>query len=320
MKNKLIFVSILLVVLSVTTYGWNRHGHLLVSAIAYRELQKSPLTVDKLNAILKSHPDAKTWTAEYEKAKKDLPSDLTIEIYFFIRAAAWPDDVRGTAEHVETWHFINYPITLPEKIDYTIIEPANNIFDGTKTALTIIEDNQSTDKDKARMLSWLLHLIGDVHQPLHSVALNRDAGGNAQCVVKPDGRPAALHSYWDGLAGERKGAAYDVMDAWLDSNVYMHSHKELKSSDFKGPVNMIEWATESSRYALTNAYQFQNKEVPTFKKIKVYNEKKKKYERVCPKVASPLLPQGYDDEAQKIALGRILKAGYRAASGIWRIL
>lgn len=315
---KAILASIIVMTLSTGVLGWNRRGHLLVSAVAYRQLEKtSPATLGELNVILESHPARGSWQAEFNRAKRYFPDALSKEAYFFIRAAAWPDDVRGNKnEHVETWHYINYPVTLPDRVDFDTLVPTNNIFDGSSKAVSILSDPDARDRDKARMLSWIHHLAGDVHQPLHSVALNNDAGGNAQCVLKPDGRSATLHSYWDGLVGSRKAAAVDVMDAWLDSNFYIGSHANIKPSDYSGSFSLQNWSRESAALSLSDVYRFQSVVTTTFKKVKVSNAKTGKFDRVCPSVREPTLPVGYHQNAEAIALTRILKAGYRLASGL----
>ena len=58
---------------------------------------------------------------------------------------------------------------------------------------------------KAIALTWLFHLVGDVHQPLHTVQIvttdypNGDRGGNAICVRAPSGNSMDLHRFWDGV-------------------------------------------------------------------------------------------------------------------------
>ncbi len=70
-------------------------------------------------------------------------------------------------------------------------------------------------------LVWILHLVGDAHQPLHAVGRftkqipNGDAGGNAETVIPATGETIALHAYWDGIFGGYSspyGAVFDADD------------------------------------------------------------------------------------------------------------
>src|SRR5262249_56447705 len=79
-------------------------------------------------------------------------------------------------------------------------------------SLTALAENESVVKNvnsgerKAIALSWLFHLVGDVHQPLHTAQLfnadypNGDRGGNEICVrVTETGQPMGLHRFLDGV-------------------------------------------------------------------------------------------------------------------------
>src|SRR5207302_7169292 len=65
----------------------------------------------------------------------------------------------------------------------------------------------ATDDVRSYDLVWILHLVGDVHQPLHAVSRytkqipDGDAGGNAETVIPATGETIALHTYWDRIFG-----------------------------------------------------------------------------------------------------------------------
>jgi hypothetical protein len=65
----------------------------------------------------------------------------------------------------------------------------------------------ASDDVRSYDLVWILHLVGDAHQPLHAVARfttpipNGDAGGNAESVIPATGETIALHAYWDRIFG-----------------------------------------------------------------------------------------------------------------------
>jgi hypothetical protein len=80
-----------------------------------------------------------------------------------------------------------------------------NVMQALKGNLLLWSDDDASDADKAVALCWILHLVGDMHQPLHNVALfsrayfpKGDRGGNSINVAWEDG-PINLHAAWDGL-------------------------------------------------------------------------------------------------------------------------
>ena len=103
----------------------------------------------------------------------------------------WADDIRtrDRAEHRQTWHYINFPFR-PEGQPASIHpKPPQNV-----NILTALAENErivmaATDpSQRAIALTWLFHLTGDIHQPLHSTQIfttdypNGDRGGNLVCV------------------------------------------------------------------------------------------------------------------------------------------
>ncbi len=74
--------------------------------------------------------------------------------------------------------------------------------------LTATLASNASDDLKSYDLVWLLHLVGDLHQPLHATArftdgLDDDRGGNDELVQPTSGSAINLHAYWDGLLGDR---------------------------------------------------------------------------------------------------------------------
>src|SRR5262249_41655237 len=126
-----------------------------------------------------------------------------------MQAAKWADDIRSNdkQQHRAPWHYINCPFKpdkQPASVQTKEPEPVN--------ILTAMAENESvvrngTDPErKAIALAWLFHLVGDIHQPLHTVQLftaeypNGDRGGNEICVpVTKAGQPMDLHRFWDGV-------------------------------------------------------------------------------------------------------------------------
>lgn len=309
---------------SQTAYSWNRRGHLMVAAVAYRDLQEnSPVTLQRVNEVLKTHPAASRWRGEYTSGTADVKNQISLEAYFFMRAAAWPDDVRVPLHNSETrpsWHFVNYPLRLPDSIDFSKVVPPEGIFFGMNKVTE--PAGEISNPKKAKNLSWVFHLVGDVHQPLHTVALfntdftRGDSGGNGLCI-----RPRAsvsssnLHSHWDGLMGTTNLPIYDALQAWMDAAYFSKIEKSIKPSQYRAAPDLPAWAKESAQLALSKAYQFNQVPIKGYKKIKII--KNGRETSACPKIQdADILTDQYNDAAKGQAVRQILIAGYRLSNGL----
>jgi hypothetical protein len=192
-----------------SSLAWNKAGHMVSAAIAYTELkQGSPEALARVVALLKLHPEFSTrWAPEL--AKRFVPANER-DLYLFMLAARWPDDIRGdeSFDH-SAWHFINLPYKpqgQPASVQ-PVDPPPENILSAYGNNLAIVRDT-GPDSERAVALAWLFHLTGDVHQPLHTVTLfttqfptaEGDRGGTRFYIRVLEGRSTiSLHAFWDGL-------------------------------------------------------------------------------------------------------------------------
>lgn len=205
----LVVALILLLLLPSPAWAWNKSGHMVTAAIAYSELQQNdPQATARVVSILKQHPDFnRSWSSQLGRISD---SEIDPDQVLFMLAARWPDDIRGTSglDHPK-WHYINFPYKPADQpASVTAKEPdlADNIVNGFQENFTIIRSSVADDSGKAIALCWLFHLVGDVHQPLHTVALfttdypNGDRGGTRFYVRARKGAGAiGLHKFWDDL-------------------------------------------------------------------------------------------------------------------------
>ena len=184
-----IFAWLLIFSLSSFTYGWNALGHMVIGTIAYQKLQPNIKTkVDNLISYFHN---------EY-------PNMAT-----FSQMAYWPDAIRS--QRIETfthWHYIDVAFSK----DGT---PLKNVMDTDNAvwAINIIENivrnNQANTYERARFLAFLAHIVGDLHQPLHTVSYfsaahpDGDRGGNAYVIryQNGDSNTINMHKLWDGGIG-----------------------------------------------------------------------------------------------------------------------
>jgi S1/P1 Nuclease len=295
--KKLVALSSLLVSLAIGSpaLAWNTSGHMVSGAIAYAELQaKAPQSIPRVISLLKKHPDyASKWQAQLSaipQAERDL--------YLFMLAARWSDDARKTTEDRPTWHYVNLPFKLGSTAA-TI--PANPI--GEENILTALAQNRTlldtpgTTSKKAIALCWIFHLMGDLHQPLHTTKAistqfplpEGDRGGTRFYIrAKEGGGTISLHKYWDDLIlGSDRFQSVRNQSISLRQNADYQRPKfpELTEPSFE------KWGKESYKLA-PSVYENLQSGIKTDGKT---------------------LPDGYADTAKAIAERRMILAGYRLA-------
>src|SRR5262249_51118708 len=156
--------------------------------------------IEKVKATLEKHP----WYANQWQARlQDVPA-ADHGLARFMQTARWADDIRSNdkQQHRALWHYINWPFKpdgQPPSVQTREPEPVNIL-----TALAenegVLKNGGSDPERKAIALTWLFHLVGGVHQPLHTAQLftvdypKGDRGGNEICVrVTQVAQPMDLH-------------------------------------------------------------------------------------------------------------------------------
>ncbi len=204
--------------------AWNATGHKATAEIAYELLTSEQQ--QHASRILTAHP---RFREDFQGAMPDgVASGTQSEknLWLFEQASIWPDiagrfeDDNRAKYNRSTWHYINMPIYLEaadEKeldgnLDHNVstdfsppLRQNLNVMQALKGNLLLWTDAGVSDAEKAIALCWILHLVGDMHQPLHNVALfsrayypEGDRGGNSINVEWEDG-PRNLHAVWDSL-------------------------------------------------------------------------------------------------------------------------
>jgi hypothetical protein len=180
--------------------------------------------------------------------------------------------------------------------------------------MTILWADDMPDEAKAIYLCWLLHLTGDLHQPLHAATLvtkrlpKGDMGGNLFLITpRKGGRVVNLHFYWDALLFS-EGAGFKEIEARADEllrdpALQRDRLPELKEREFAG------WAKESLQLSKDVVYRGG----------KLAGAVRGGFEARMPADA-PLLPEDYEGEAGAVARRRMALAGYRIADQLRRVL
>ena len=270
-----IVCALMMVVRPTPVQAWNERGHMLVAFIAYQHLN---VTAKKnVATLLKRNPQYNTWI-------QGLPANASEErrtLSAFIHAANWPDFIKSAEGYVADgpnggntpppgpeasqnigyadknqhryWHFIN--VAFSDDGTPTEDPPSVNARSAIGRMRTALASASTSDEIKSYDLTWLIHLVGDLHQPLHAVARfthadrDGDKGGN-DVALKCNATlqcPENLHSLWDGLLGVNVSPAQiAATGAKLDTGSV--------SSGANG-IDVNVWIQESLELARTNAYR-----------------------------------------------------------------
>lgn len=293
-------------IIPVQAYAWNSHGHMAVADVAWAHM--TPAAQQRAGELLKQNPDYDKWVAEAKSGDEARTA--------FIKASTWPDEIKQTKGYHNDgytpsdphagdisdysdklmhkgWHFID----IPYSPDGTPTEPpfATNAVTQILKAEAILASDSASDGSKSYSLSWLLHLVGDMHQPLHATSRftkdfpKGDTGGN-DVKACSDTRNACgdrdeLHAFWDEVTGTSKSISS------VDSYV-----RDLKLAD-NAKVSIqdpMQWAEESEKLAETYVY------APP---IGLTNETYR-------------LTEKYRDDAKSVASSQIELAGERLAAAL----
>ncbi len=185
-------ILLMFIIAPSISFGWGTTGHRVIGEIAQRHLSK--------------------------KAKKELQKLIGMES--LAMWANWADfiksDTTHTWDHASKWHYVNLPGNLSKENFLTQLQKLSgeNLYTQIK-ALTLELKDQSLPVEKRQIaLRFLIHFIGDLHQPLH-VGREADQGGNKIKVTWFD-KETNLHSLWDNAIVEFQQYSYSEYANNLD--------------------------------------------------------------------------------------------------------
>jgi hypothetical protein len=302
MKKLLALVA--LVLLPATALAWNEHGHMVVARLAWRQCTEDQRA--KVIAILKKHPHY----AEYLSARK--PDGFTEDEWVWMRAATWSDWVRGKRDFDHpTWHYINYPIVPPgsavEETDHQPPAKQENVVN--QMAVCVEKIKNGTDEEKAIYMTWLFHLVGDIHQPLHCVALfseqfpTGDKGGN-DAFIRIRSSPVKLHAMWDGLLGTGTSAGSIGTDVGEIETIVKAQAPDI-DKEIQAHQTFESWGREGQDLARRVVYLNGDLKVAA-----------STGRRIAANADVPTAPDGYAQNCGKVARMQVGKAGRRLADQI----
>lgn len=208
---KTLFRIALIMILSIQAFGWGQTGHRAMGLLAERNLSK--------------------------KAKKEIERILRGES--LAMTSTWMDEIRSdsTYRYSYDWHWV----TIPDGQTYEQTEknPKGDVIAAIETIIAELKSGKFSGKEEMIRLKMLVHLIGDIHQPLH-VGLGPDKGGNDVKVMwfRADSN---LHRVWDSDMIDDKNVSYTELANWIGQPSSTDLATWQKS-------NVRDWAKESMSY------------------------------------------------------------------------
>ncbi|MCB1180462.1 MAG: S1/P1 nuclease [Chlamydiia bacterium] len=283
MKAKCCFFMLILLC-GTPLFGWWDLGHMVVAKIAYDRLK--PHIKEKVDHLISLIP---------EMAQRSS---------FFISAACWADDItKEGLQAFRSWHASPLPydpegLLSPDKRDTMLALLKNrDIVFALQECVKTLKNPQASDWAKALMLRFLIHLIGDIHQPFTCISLyNRefpegDRSGK-DFIIEWGHQKNSLHSYWDAICGlgvnhvERplSGQGLKQIDEIAKAVIFYFPEEQFQMDQ---KINFSSWQQEAYEVGEKIAYMG----------IKPYQK----------------VPPDYERKGQEAAAICVAKAGYRLA-------
>jgi hypothetical protein len=303
------FLFVAVVSLPAPAHAWGCKGHQVVALLAEKHL--TPHTLAMAKKILADGPIDPTLSRYCKEGGTDPLAD----------ASTWPDDIRGIRPEASPWHYIDIPRGTTHREVEKFCDPKEGCVTRAITdQLAILRSAEADPQKRADALRFVIHFVGDLHQPLHAIT-NNDQGGNCVPVAFFDALPQVrnpqtegyapnLHGVWDTNILERAttGKAVDQVATELDE-----SFRGKIAGWQKGPANVDAWAWESYQVAVKKVYDKLPVAIPveTPQPIKACTDDDHVSARMLN--LNEHLADPYQDMAVPIVRKRLAQAGARLA-------
>lgn len=209
----LLLAAALTLILALPAYGWGKTGHRVSGAIAQQYLSV--------------------------RARAEIALILGVED--LAEASTWPDLMRADPD--EFWQKTSYPwhwVTVPPGKHYSDVgpPPEGDAIYALERFRKTVRDKDASREERQLALRFIVHIIGDLHQPLHN-GNGKDAGGN-QFFVTFLGEPYNLHSVWDRALIDHEQLSFTEWTDWLQREI------EPATAVLWEETDPVVWTTEST--------------------------------------------------------------------------
>ena len=213
--------------------AWWEYGHETVGAIAYAQV--TPATRAGIDRLLR------------QSKLLDTPKcpARTIE-----QAAVWPDCIKTLGDRFSyafSWHFVDVDVCQPFDLK-TPCAGGNCVTSQIARDQRLLADRSLNPRERLMALAFLVHFVGDLHQPLHAAERDGDQGGNKLRIHYGAIPHTNLHSAWDGYLPDRALSIAPTGAKGLLAGTTPESRAALAAGSIE------DWARESWELARTTAY------------------------------------------------------------------
>ena len=227
------------------TLAWGCKGHQTVALIAEKHL--TPEAKQFVQKLLTENPIDPKLNRYCGGASRDAMAD----------ASTWADDVRGERKN-GPWHYIDIPRGSQRGPLEQYCGQEGCVTRAISEQLAILKDPKADTAKRADALRYVIHFVGDLHQPLHTTT-NADEGGNCVPVKYFRRSPREhnhsfspnLHSLWDTAIPERDAEGADPAE-------YADTLDALFATEIAGwqkaGIHVDEWAWEGFDFAESTVY------------------------------------------------------------------
>ena len=319
---KLLWLSLMMVVLgSYTAEAWNALGHRTIAEMAWRQMDAKERA--EASALLKHHP-------HYEVLlSAKVPEGVDTNEWVFLTAAIWPDMVRPAKkgepekpESVTRYNVFPHAIELPmvresEKRQLStkgFRVPKPNAQTALIDSLATLRNKKASLHDRAVSLAWVLHLCGDLHQPLHAATLltvdhpKQNGAGGVFVLLDPAGNRVSIHTFWDSLPGT--DLSYPSVIRFANELSAAPDLQPSTMRDYRKHKRVTQWAQESYETAVHFGYAEDRVQLAHSADLK---------SGTISEDGLPKMSEEYAREARELAHVRLVLAGQRLADQLKKI-
>ena len=225
--------------------AWGCKGHQTVALIAEKQL--TPEAKQMVQALLAGNPIDPALKRYCGNAVRDAMAD----------SSTWPDDIRSQAKN-GPWHYIDIPRGAKRAPLSDFCGKDGCVTKAIEDELAILKNKNADPAKRAEALRYIIHFVGDLHQPLHAVT-NDDEGGNCVPVnylrrkarQQDQGYSPNLHVLWDTAIPERDMEGADPAE-------YAETLGQIFAAQIeswqKAGIHIEDWAWESHEYGESTVY------------------------------------------------------------------
>jgi nuclease S1 len=299
-----------------SAWGWGCKGHEIVALIAESHL--NPRAQAMVLKILANSPINPTLSRYCKEPGLDA----------FVDSSNWADDERTILPDTAPWHFIDIPRGAPESDIGKFCPPATGcVTAALENQLVVLRDASVAPQVLADALRYIIHFVGDIHQPLHDTT-NNDMGGNCVPVtflgkntqeknITTESYSPNLHGIWDT----------DIIEQFMNGQTLQQTANDL---DRKFQAQISAWQSQSPNF---NSWAWQSHQLA---ESTVYGQLPVKIEIETPRPVdscadddhistrmlhlNEVLAADYQNAAAPVVQEQLVKAGIRLAAllnSIW---